>query len=245
MVSVCLATYNGEKYIKEQLQSILSQIGDEDEVIISDDGSIDNTLSIIEGINDARIKLFHNTGEHGFSKNFVNALNQAQGEYIFLSDQDDVWLPDKYEIVLPLLKEYDLVVTNSSVTDENLNIIKPSFFSYYNSGKGILKNIIYSTYYGSCMAFRKTVFEDACPFPESKEIGFDVWIGLVAEMTGKVFFLDKPLLLYRRHSNTVTSSGNLLNRSNRTLFQKLRGRIIMLKHVISFYLRYKFSCKKA
>lgn len=244
MNSVCIATYNGEKYIEDQLLSILSQIGKDDEVVVSDDGSTDNTLNIINSISDSRIKLIHNDSKRGFSENFVNALKNASGEYIFLSDQDDVWLPEKYEFVLPLLKKYDLVVTNSSVTDENLNIIEPSFFRYYNSGKGVLKNIVCNTYYGSCMAFRKDILEYALPLPKSKEIGYDVWIGLVAEMIGKVFFFDKPLLLYRRHANTATSTESFLSRSNRTLFQKLKGRIIMLNHVIFFYIKYKFSCKK-
>jgi len=244
MVSVCVATYNGEIFIEEQLQSILGQIGKNDEVIVSDDGSTDETIKVIEDINDKRIKLIHNDKERGFSGNFANALAHAEGEYIFLSDQDDVWLPEKYNIVLSLLEKHDLVVTNSSVTDENLNITEPSFFRYYNSGKGIVKNIICNTYYGSCMAFRKDILKKAQPFPKSKEIGYDVWLGLVAEVTGKVFFLDRPLLLYRRHSNTATKTQNLLNRSNRTLFQKIRGRIIMLNRIILFYLKYKFSCKK-
>lgn len=245
MVSVCIATYNGEKYIQEQLQSILSQIGKEDEVVVSDDGSTDGTVDIIKNLSDDRIKLIKNEGKHGFSENFVNALKQAKGEYVFVSDQDDVWLPDKYKIVLPLLSEYDLVVTNSKVTDEQLNILHDSFFSLYKSGKGIFKNILCNTYYGSCMAFKRKIFELACPFPETKEVGYDVWLGLVAELTGKVFFLDEPLLLYRRHGDTATSTDSFLSRSNRTLFQKIKGRVIMLKNILSFYLKYKSSCKQA
>ena len=245
MVSVCIATYNGEKYIREQLQSILSQIGAEDEVIVSDDGSTDDTLTIVKELDDKRVKILRNEGMRGFSGNFINALRQAQGEYVFLSDQDDVWLPNKYKKVLPLLEEYDLIVTNSKVTDENLNVLSPSFFSYYNSGKGILKNILCNTYYGSCMAFKRKVFEWALPFPKTKEIGYDVWLGLVAEMAGKVFFLEEPLLLYRRHATATTSTDNLLKRSNRTLYQKIKGRFIMLWHVVLFYIKHKQSCKQA
>lgn len=95
MISVCMATYNGEEYIKEQLESILCQLGEMDEIIISDDGSTDNTLNIIESYNDSRIKIHINTGKHGFVYNFENALQKAKGEYIFLSDQDDIWLPEK------------------------------------------------------------------------------------------------------------------------------------------------------
>ena len=90
MISVCMATYNGEKYIEEQLKSILSQLGENDEVIVSDDSSTDNTLAIVESFNDVRIKIFPNNKFHSPIFNFENALKQATGDYIFLSDQDDV-----------------------------------------------------------------------------------------------------------------------------------------------------------
>ncbi|MCD8291094.1 MAG: glycosyltransferase, partial [Prevotella sp.] len=96
-VSVCIATYNGEKYIEEQIRSILSQLSDNDEVIISDDGSHDQTLSLIQSIGDKRIKIFQNEGRHGFKYNFENTLKKVQGDYIFLCDQDDVWLPNKVQ----------------------------------------------------------------------------------------------------------------------------------------------------
>ena len=92
MISVCIATYNGEKYIKEQLLSILPQLGKKDEVIISDDHSTDNTLDIVKGLNDNRIKIVMNNREKGYTSNFENALSYAIGDYIFLSDQDDIWM---------------------------------------------------------------------------------------------------------------------------------------------------------
>ena len=131
MNSICIATYNGEKYIKEQLTSILSQIDIDDEVIISDDGSTDKTIEIINDINDSRIKLIKG-GFRNFTFNFENAIRQAQGEYIFLADQDDVWLPNKYSTTLKTLQLYDLVCSDAIITDQDLNHIHLSFFKYYN-----------------------------------------------------------------------------------------------------------------
>lgn len=113
MISVCIATYNGEKYIKEQLLSILPQLGKKDEVIISDDHSTDNTLDIVKGLNDNRIKIVMNNREKGYTSNFENALSYAIGDYIFLSDQDDIWMSNKVDYCIAELKEYDLVVSDA------------------------------------------------------------------------------------------------------------------------------------
>ena len=149
MISVCLATHNGEKYIIPQLTSILSQIYSEDEIIISDDGSSDKTIELISSLKDDRIKVFkynHNTfvrGEHhsiGYkvSANFQNAINHCSGDYIFLADQDDVWFPNKIE---SFLREFrngnDFIMSNLSVF-ENDDISKntslfDSITFYYHS----------------------------------------------------------------------------------------------------------------
>ena len=172
-------------------------------------------------------------------------LHMPGGDIIFLSDQDDVWLPSKYGECVKQLKEYDLIVSDAKVTDNNLNIVYSSLFERFSCGKGILKNIARSTYFGACMAFKREILDRALPFPDDKEIGHDLWIGLVAEMTGKVLFLPEPLILYRRHGGAFTNISTALNRSKRTLWQKLRGRCIMLKHVLSFYVNNKASCKQA
>ena len=237
MISVCVATYNGEKYIEQQLRSILKQLSPNDEVIVSDDNSSDRTCDIIESINDTRIKLYH-VNLHSCKWNFQYALQQASGDIIFMSDQDDVWLDGKVERCLKELEICDLVVTNSMETDEQLNIINDNFFAIYNSGTGIIKNALNNTYYGSCMAFRKHLLDYALPLPETKEIGHDIWIGLVAEMVGKVRFINQPFLLYRRHNSTVTNTQpNLLTRSNRNLFIKIWSRFVVLFHVCKFYIK--------
>ena len=121
MISVCIATYNGEKYIKAQLESILAQIGQDDEIIVSDDNSTDNTISEIESLNDNRIKVKKNRktikkeSQHKVFQlmdkirlNFENALVEAKGDYIFLADQDDIWKEDKVKSILKMLEDLEI-----------------------------------------------------------------------------------------------------------------------------------------
>ena len=150
MISVCIASHNGEKYIKEQVDSILCQIGSDDEVVISDDGSTDKTLAILEAYNDPRIKVFRYVHpckyRYNFdyaTHNFENALHHAKEDIIFLADQDDVWLPDKVEKVKAAFydKEVMAVLHDAKIVDENLNEVEPSFFKLRHSETGFLKNL--------------------------------------------------------------------------------------------------------
>lgn len=237
MISVCIATYNGEKYIEEQLNSILKQLAETDEIIISDDSSTDLTIKIIKEINDKRIKLILNNKFYSPTLNFENALKSASGEYIFLSDQDDVWADDKILKMMQYLKEYDLVISDAYITDEALNVISDSAFKTFKSRSGIIKNIHINTYYGCCMAFKKELLKTALPFPRNKEIGHDLWLGLVAEITGKVYFFNEKLIYFRRHPETVTMGGK--GKSRRSILKKLKGRVIILKYLFRFYFKLK------
>ena len=235
MNSICIATYNGERYIEQQLRSILDQISPDDEVIVSDDNSTDHTLSIIEAFKDSRITILHSDA-HCYIDNFANAHRYANGEIIFLSDQDDVWLPGKYERCVAELATTDLVCTDSYVTDSQLQIKENSYFALNHAGKGIQKNIMIDTYCGACMAFKRKVLEAALPFPKTHNMGHDLWLGLVAEMIGTVRFIDTPYLLYRRHDDSLTRQGSLLTRSKRPFLLKIWSRLEMLYYVCKFKL---------
>lgn len=224
-ISVCISTYNGGKYIREQISSILPQLDDNDEVIISDDGSTDNTLDIIEKYNDTRLKIFHNTNRKGVVGNFENALNICSGDIIFLSDQDDVWLPNKVRLSLESLKDYEVVVSNCKVVDEHLQIIHESYFVLNNSKQGFFKNFYRSSYLGCCLAFRRELLNDILPFPKKLFLFHDWWIGFIADAKYKVKFIDTPCMLFRRHGqNTSTTTGV----SNQSLYKKIRDRFQLL-----------------
>lgn len=206
-ISVCIATYNGEKYIKEQLDSILMQLGDEDEIIISDDHSTDSTLKIIELLNDKRIKIFVNNGTRGLTYNFENALKRASGDLIFLSDQDDIWNENKIRVCAEKLKTFDVVITDCTLVDENLQILNQSYFKMNNSKKGFFKNIFRSSYLGSCLGFRKEILNDVLPFPENLKLYHDWWIGIICDFKHDVCFIEDQLMLYRRHDKNMSTTG--------------------------------------
>lgn len=229
-ISVCMASYNGEKYIKEQLESILVQLGEEDEVIISDDGSSDHTLDIVRSFNDPRIRIYDNQLEHGYSKNFENALNHAAGDLIFISDQDDVWMPDKVKVMCESLKTYPLVIHDASVTDGELNIRFDSFFAHYNIRPGFLRTLLKTRYTGACMAFTREFLNKALPFPDNQALcPYDYWFAYLGEYYHQAFLLNIPLILYRRHENTALHAGEY---STRSLGEKINTRIYCMKHVL-------------
>lgn len=221
-ISVCMATYNGEKYIKEQLISILSQLRPQDEVIISDDRSTDHTLSVVESINDSRIKVYFNENEKGYSKNFENSITKATGDIIFLCDQDDVWMANKVETMLRGLEDADLVVSDALITDENLQSTLGSHFLLHQTKTGFINNFLKTRYIGACMAFKSSMLKKILPFPSNQKLcAHDYWIANVAELYYKVKLINTPLIKYRRHGSNASNGGD---KSKNSLSQKLKVR---------------------
>ncbi len=226
-ISVCITTFNGEKYIKQQLHSILAQLDENDEIIISDDSSVDNTVKIIKIFNDIRIKIFENNKFRNPIYNFENALIKATGDYIFLSDQDDVWLPNKVNILKSCLQKYDLVISDAFVVDENLNILHDSFYALNNSKNGVIKNLLKNSYIGCCMAFRSNLLPLVLPFPKNIPM-HDWWIGLIAEFQGKVFFCEDKLVYYRRHGSNISPTAG---KSSYNFFKKIKFRLLLMQNL--------------
>ena len=230
-ISVCMATYNGEKYIKEQLDSILIQLSDSDEVIVSDDGSSDKTIEIIERLNDSRIKIILNKGEKGYTKNFENALKNSDGDIIFLSDQDDVWEKNKVKDMVKELSSYDLVISNAEIVDKDLKLINKSHFDLRGVKRGFWINFLKTRYIGACMAFKGEVLKKVLPFPKNQKLcAHDYWITIVCEAFYKVKLIDQPLIKYRRHGNNASSGGD---KSKNTLLKKIRVRLYSGYNLIS------------
>lgn len=220
MISICLITYNGEKYINEQLDSILCQLSADDEVVVSDDGSTDRTLSIIRDYNDNRLRIISNSGKHGVVYNVENALREVKGDYIFLADQDDVWLPGKVETTMAALADSHLVISDCYVTDENLNTVHRSFYKVNKSSFTKWLAFLRNPYLGCCMAFKKDILHKVLPFPANTPM-HDIWIGNIAAFFYTVKFIPDKLIYYRRHdANASTTSGP----SKTTLIQKFNYR---------------------
>ena len=230
MISVCLPTYNGSNYILQQLNSILPQLSSEDEVIISDDCSTDNTLHLIKSLNDSRIKIFENEKFSSYIFNFEYAIKKAKGDLIFLSDQDDIWLPNKVKIMCNYLKKYDLVLSDCYVTDSDLSIQIPSYYRIRKTVQNKYISLIGgSPYLGCCMAFKKTILTKALPFP--KDINsHDIWLGNIAAFYYKTIFIKDKLIFYRRHNlNTSVIAGS----SKASYRARLGDRIRTIKNLIS------------
>jgi len=227
MISVCIPTYNGARYIRQQLQSILVQLGAEDEVIISDDSSTDNTVQIIREFGDPRIKLHTAQRFKSPIYNLEHALLQAKGDYIFLSDQDDVWKESKVSVMRDYLERYDVVVCDSIVVDDRLEPVHASYFELMGSGSGIVKNLLKNTYLGCCMALNRKILAKALPFPHDIPM-HDIWLGFVGDVCGRTIFINEKLTLYRRHGNNASTT---TSRSPYSIGQKIRFRWNLIKYL--------------
>lgn len=233
MISVCIATYNGERYIRQQIESIVCQLNVDDEIIVSDDGSTDGTLDIVKGIGDKRIKIIEGPGRKSPILNFECALKASKGDFIFLSDQDDVWKPDKVEICMKWLKTYHCVVSDAEVTDNRLKPLYPSLYAIMQVRQGRIYNTIWKNgYTGCCMAFRRDVVEASLPFPKDIPM-HDIWIGNVAAYKYNVIFIPDRLIHFRRHENTISCNGK---GSKFTIWQQMKFRLNIIKNIIRLLL---------
>lgn len=232
-----MATCNGEAFVGEQISSILQQLAPEDELIISDDNSTDNTVSIIRSFTDNRIR-FHCVQFNSFVKNFEYALSKSTGDYIFLSDQDDIWLEHKVPVMLDHLENFDLVASNALVTNKYGEVLFP-FYKYSSddmNSKHLLWKIFRAPTSGCCMAFRRSLLSQIQPFPTNMYM-HDRWIWALACIYAKPVIIDDPLILYRRHENNATNIKGkdpvLLGKSQVSITEKIRIRYILAKALFS------------
>lgn len=201
-----MATYNGERYVKDQIDSILCQLREEDELIISDDGSSDSTISIIQSYTDNRLRLLLGNKFHSPVYNFENALNHAKGDIIFLCDQDDVWKPNRISKTLEFFnnEKISCVLCNRDVIDYKGTIIQSCIYKENPIKKDFFLQLLHNPYIGCCMAFRRDLLSLALPFPENLPM-HDLWIGLLGSLLKKNDFISEALVLYRRHGGNVTT----------------------------------------
>ncbi len=225
-VSICMAVYNGEDYIEDQMNSILKQLDLDDEIIVVDDGSVDLTVEKILGLNDKRIKIHRNKMNIGHVATFEKSIKLASREYIFLSDQDDVWSKDKVgRFKNELSNGHECVVSNyeewwpltSSKKRVFVKLYSNRWRSFFTLMLGKMNHL------GCCMAFKKDILLAMLPIHKEMD-AHDRWLMIkVLVSKTKYVLIPEPLLLHRNHNNNVTP---IKRRSTMTI---IKSRLMYLK----------------
>jgi glycosyltransferase involved in cell wall biosynthesis len=204
-VSVILASCNGAKFIQAQLDSVLVQLGEEDEVVISDDASTDATLDIVRACGDSRVRLISQPERLGYVRNFERAARAARGAVIFFCDQDDVWLPRKVESSLAALQSAHCVASDAIVVDEHLHVTNNSYFAVRRVwGFSALAILLRPPIVGATMACRRDFLQLLLPFPA--HVPHDFWVTFNAALRRKLVVLPEPTILFRRHGSVASLS---------------------------------------
>lgn len=214
--SIALCTYNGERFLPSQLESLLRQTQLPNELVVCDDNSTDSTVKILEKFAHKapfKVQIFVNDTPIGVVKNFENAAKLCQNEIVFFCDQDDLWMPTKIEKQAKFLTQnpdIQVVFSNLDLVDELLNPLRKTMWEEvrfrkkqqqrWKSGKAIEVLLQGNRVSGCSMAIRKTFLEKVLPFP-TQPAGFihDAYLALAAAMTGQISFLEESLVFYRQH----------------------------------------------
>ncbi|TXT34673.1 MAG: alpha-L-Rha alpha-1 3-L-rhamnosyltransferase [Chitinophagaceae bacterium] len=235
MLSVVVATFNGSKYIQIQLNSILSQLKPFDEVIVIDDCSVDDTVIKIDQLDDPRIKLFKNNVNIGHVKSFEKGILACSGDIIFLSDQDDYWLPNKTEVMVNELNSnnFDLIISSYFVSQNQGVVDKLSAQQVELRASHRINNLVSiisgnNQYLGSLMCFKKSAIQKYLPFPDFIE-AHDIYIASAFNIDSKVGHINIPLVIR-------TLTGHNLTTSNRSLFKKFLSRFIFFRTLLFRFL---------
>ncbi|MCI1017615.1 glycosyltransferase [Microbacterium sp. C5A9] len=231
-VSVCMATYNGSRYIAEQLSSILAQIGDDDEVVVVDDASSDATVEIIRAVDDPRIVVHRNEKNAGYVRSFQRAVSLATGDVIVLSDQDDIWIEGRLDALLVATEAHAVVASNLRLLDSNEPLRsplsgRPWLLSSADDGRRWRNELRIlagdAPYFGCAMALRRDALALVMPFPAYLRESHDLWIATAANAAGMLGHLEKATVLRRVHEENASTS------RPRGVIAALRSRMLLLR----------------
>jgi glycosyltransferase involved in cell wall biosynthesis len=212
-ISIAMATYNGEKFLREQLDSILVQSWTNFELIICDDCSTDKTTEIIAEYQkkDARIKFFQNTVNLGFKKNFERIITLCASDFIALCDQDDIWTIDHLKILYENIGDNDCIGANSLIVNEKGISQNKTLLEYWpihilpENADDLFYHELYSNMIqGSTSLIRSSLIKKALPIPENIKY-HDYWFALIAGLNGGTKYINNVILMYRRHSNNASA----------------------------------------
>ena len=210
LISIAMCSYNGERFIKEQIDSILAQTYQNFELLIFDDGSSDKTIEIIKSYTQKHpnIHLKENEKNLGFLKNFEQAISHAKGKYIALTDQDDIWKEEKLERFITEIGENVLIYSDAIIIDEHSKekgvlLVEPKNRLCKGAcNKAFLLNNFIS---GNTMMFKRELVEHIIPIPPKMSY-HDIWIGFVAATYGSITYTKEPMTYYRKYSGQVTDN---------------------------------------
>lgn len=234
-IAILLATYNGEKYIGEQLDSIFSQTYKDWVVYIHDDGSKDRTMQIVSEYAEKypeQVVIVDGPSTGGARNNFFYLMSKVDSEYYMCCDQDDVWMPEKIEKTFRLMKETEtnkeipcLIFTDLTVVDGELNIIAEQMSKYQNlecKNTSINQMLMQNVVTGCTMMMNKALCEMSTQYKNVNNIIMhDWWVAIIAEQFGKVGYLDEPTILYRQHGNNTV--GALDSKSMSYIVKKMKA----------------------
>lgn len=224
-VSVVMATYNGERFLSMQVESILADLKLQDELVIVDDASSDKTIDILRAVADPRICIVPRKINQGVRRTFEEAIRRASNEIIFLCDQDDIWLPGKRSAFLAAFAESPrciVVISDAQVIGAEGAIVAQSFMKTRGGFRSnFFSTLMRNRYLGCAMAIRRSLLSTALPIPDSVPM-HDMWLGSVGSLIGDVIYLPTPYIQYRRHD------ANLSPARRQSFARMLKWRIMML-----------------
>jgi len=208
-VSVVMAVYNGERFLRQQVDSVLNELLPGDELIIIDDASTDASFTLLEGISSPALQIYTNPSNLGVIGSFERGLQIAAHEFIFLCDQDDVWLPGKRAAFVAAFEQdptVSVVISDAQVIDAQGQLSAQSFMATRGGFNGSVYATVWrNRYLGCAMALHRSLLELALPIPPQVPM-HDMWFGAIGSVTGKVVYIPKPFLQYRRHTGNVSPS---------------------------------------
>ena len=232
LVSIAMATYNGEKYLSIQLDSLINQTYPNTEIVITDDCSTDNTIAIIKEyqIKYPFIRLFKKVVNTGVTKTFEDSVRESKGKFIALCDQDDIWELDKITILMKEMGAEDAIYSNSILVDADGELLNKDFNSvmklrsYYSGVPFLLANCVP----GHTILMKADFVKKILPFP--KHIFFDKWISFCAAANNGIKYIDKGLVLYRQHASNTVGVGKTRNKTKQeTANEIFENKLLELK----------------
>ncbi|MDQ0673455.1 glycosyltransferase involved in cell wall biosynthesis [Pseudarthrobacter siccitolerans] len=242
-VSVCLAAYNGATHIEEQIKSILSELDTHDELIVVDDKSTDDTVEVVRSIQDDRVRIFQAAVNAGYVRTFERALSEAHGEFVFLSDQDDIWISGRVEAMISAMNGKDMVASNCKHFDGALGKFHELRLRAKDSEHSV-RNVIgivvgYRLHWGCAMAVRNRILNQILPFPQHMAESHDQWIAMVGNVNRSIAYFEADTILHRLHGENLTPLGI------RSASKIIRARVAFIRNVFEAVRRARRAARAA